>query len=58
MYSFGLGAVLSTLLFLALIAGAGNFLNHFMNPFLLNTLNIIVGLLLIGFGIKTAFKKL
>ncbi|WP_026895967.1 LysE family transporter [Clostridiisalibacter paucivorans] len=58
MYYFGLGAILSTLAFLTLISIFGSFINIFLKPQFLNILNIIVGLILIGFGVKTATKKL
>ncbi|WML33283.1 LysE family transporter [Clostridium sp. OS1-26] len=57
MYSFGLGAVLSTLFFLTAISISGSFINNFLESSVLNSLNIIVGLVLIAFGIKTAVKK-
>ncbi len=56
-FLFGLGAVLSTLLFLTLIALLGGTLGGFINNVLMNALNALVGLLLIGFGIRTALKK-
>ncbi len=57
MYFFGLGAVLSTLFFLTSISILGRLVNSLLNPDLLSALNIVVGLLLIGFGIKTALKN-
>lgn len=57
MYYFGLGAVLSTLFFLTVISISGSFINNFLESSVLNSLNIIVGLVLIAFGIKTAVKK-
>ncbi len=57
MYLFGLGAVLSTLFFLTVISISGSFINNFLELSILNSLNIIVGLVLIAFGIKTAVKK-
>jgi len=54
MYLFGLGAVISTLLFLSLISGIGVFANEFFPSILLTSFNILIGLLLIAFGIKTA----
>ena len=57
MYFFGLGAVLSTLFFLTFISILGRLVNSLLNPDLLSALNIVVGLLLIGFGIKTALKN-
>lgn len=57
MYFFGLGAVLSTLFFLTSISILGRLVNSLLNPDLLSALNLVVGLLLIGFGIKTALKN-
>lgn len=56
LYSFGLGAVLSTLFFLTMISILGSFLTIFLAPFILKVLNLIVGLVLVGFGIKTLMK--
>jgi len=53
MYYFGLGAVLATISFLTLVSIAGIFINNFLNPVVLKILNIIVGLVLIVFGLKT-----
>lgn len=57
MYSFGAGAVLSTLLFLSLIALLGSFVNDFLSEDIVQILNFAVGLILCLFGIKTMFKK-
>ena len=57
MYQFGLGAVMSTVLFLSSIAILGNFVNVFLGENLVNVLNILVGCVLIGFGIKSLLKK-
>ncbi|HSN58400.1 MAG TPA: LysE family transporter [Clostridiaceae bacterium] len=57
MYFFGLGAVLSTLFFLTFVSILGRLVNSFLNPDLLSALNVVVGLMLIGFGIKTALKS-
>lgn len=57
MYFFGFGAVMSTIIFLTIISVVGNFVNNLLDPFLLSLLNCIVGLVLIGFGVKTAIKK-
>jgi len=53
MYYFGLGAVLATISFLTLVSITGIFVNNFLNPVVLKILNIIVGLVLIVFGLKT-----
>ncbi len=56
MYQFGLGAVLSTVLFLSSIAILGTFVNVFLEESMMNGLNVIVGCVLIGFGIKSLLK--
>ncbi|WP_427137635.1 LysE family translocator [Psychrobacillus psychrodurans] len=58
MYLFGLGAVLSTFLFLTIISILGTFLFLFLDPVVLKRLNIIVGIVLVAFGIRTAIKKM
>lgn len=54
MYLFGLGAILSTILFLTLISALGHSANVFLSSTILDYLNILVGIGLIIFGIKTA----
>ncbi|WP_391204652.1 LysE family translocator [Psychrobacillus sp. L4] len=56
MYTFGLGAVLSTFLFLTIISVLGSLLTIFLAPIVLKLLNLLVGLVLIAFGIKIVFK--
>lgn len=58
MYYFGIGAVLSTILFLSSISVLGQFINVFVSDTMMTFLNIIVGMVLIAFGIKTAKKAL
>ncbi len=58
LYLFGLGAVLSTLLFLSLVAGIGHFANAFLPQTLLTVFNVAIGFVLIAFGIKTGTKKI
>lgn len=58
MYLFGLGAVLSTFLFLTIISILGTFLFLFLDPVVLKGLNIVVGIVLLAFGIRTAIKKM
>lgn len=57
MYLFGIGAVMSTIIFLTLVSAIGDFANVFLPSALLNILNALVGFILIIFGIKTGFKK-
>lgn len=56
MITFGLGAVLSTLVFLSLISLFGSFINTFLPNWTLELLNVIVGLSLLGFGIRNLVK--
>jgi threonine/homoserine/homoserine lactone efflux protein len=56
-YSFGLGAVLSTLLFLTLIAFLGSILKTFISAGISDILNIGVGILLIFFGVRSVLKE-
>lgn len=58
MYWFGLGAVLSTFFFLTIVSFIGTFLFLFLEPVVLIGLNIVVGIVLVGFGVRTATKKL
>lgn len=57
MYGFGLGALLSTLVFLSAVAFTGSLLNSFLNTAAVNFLNILVGILLVFFGIRTFYRK-
>ncbi len=54
---YGLGAVLSTLLFLSAIAALGTLTNAFLSHDAVSILNVIVGLLLIVWGVRTALKS-
>lgn len=56
-YFFGLGAVLSTLIFLSSIALIGSFSRTFLPDKMIRILNICVGFLLIYFGFKILTKK-
>jgi threonine/homoserine/homoserine lactone efflux protein len=57
MYSFGTGALLSTLFFLTLVAAAGALVKNFLSEDIIMMLNIFVGLLLIFFSIRMAVKR-
>jgi threonine/homoserine/homoserine lactone efflux protein len=57
MYFFGSGAVMATVVFLTTISAIGSFVNNFLEPILLNLLNGIVGLIIIGFGMKIIIKN-
>lgn len=54
---FGIGAVLATVAFLGTIALVLGLLHLFISENVIKALNFIVGLVLIGFGIKMAFGK-
>lgn len=56
-YLFAFGALLSTIFFLTLISLSGNFANSFLSTEIIQTLNIIIGFLLIYFSIKMFLKK-
>ena len=55
-YQFGFGAVLSTMFFLTIIALVGNFAKIFFSIYVIQVLNIVIGLLLIYFSIKVILK--
>jgi threonine/homoserine/homoserine lactone efflux protein len=57
MYSFGAGALLSTLLFLTLVAAAGALIKNFLSDDIIMSLNIFVGFLLIFFSIRMVIKR-
>lgn len=57
LYLFGLGAVLSTLIFTTLVALVGDSVSAAVNPSLQKYLNVIVGLFLIGFAVRTYNKS-
>jgi threonine/homoserine/homoserine lactone efflux protein len=54
---YGLGAVLSTLASLTVVAALGGLTHTFLSEPVIRVLNLIVGLVLIGFGVWTAVKK-
>ena len=56
-YFFGFGALLSTFLFLTIIAVTGNFTREFLSKNTIKVLNMIVGLVLIYFGCKMATRR-
>lgn len=56
-YMFGAGAVLSTIIFLFLVAVIGSFTTSFLPEIAIQILNIAVGIMLIYFGIKLYIKK-
>lgn len=52
MLRFGLGAVLSTLIFLSGISILGSTISVFLNQNLLRFFNLAVGIILLGFGVR------
>lgn len=54
---FGIGCVCSTLGFLTAISGLGTVANAFLSTNVIRILNFIVGLIIIGFGVKLLVKK-
>jgi threonine/homoserine/homoserine lactone efflux protein len=57
LYAFGLGAVISTVFFLTVISVTGHYVSAFLPSPLLTLLNMVIGLVLIAFGIKPALRK-
>lgn len=57
LYFFGIGCVLSTLFFLTFIAILGSMISSFLPIVVIQSLNAIVGIVIIFFGIKLFFKK-
>ncbi len=56
MIKFGTGAVLSTLVFLSAVSVLGNTLSVIISPIILKSFNGAVGVLLVGFGMRTLNK--
>lgn len=56
-YAYGLGAALSTLFFLSLIAALGSLVSAFLPSAAIRLLNLAVGALLIGFGVNMLLKR-
>lgn len=54
---FSIGLVTATLLFLTLVAILGIILSSFIPNVVLKVLNILIGLIIIGFGIKLLIEK-
>lgn len=57
MFLFGSGCVLSTVFFLTLTAGVGSVVDQYLPPFVTLILNVLIGLVLIGYGLYTMTKK-
>ena len=54
---FSVGLVSATLLFLTTVAILGMILSNFIPDIISKILNVIVGIVIIGFGIKLLVKK-
>lgn len=54
---FGVGCVLSTLAFLTAVAALGTVVSGFLNEVVINVLNIIVGTVIIFFGVKLLVRR-
>jgi len=57
MFNYGLGLVSSTIFFLTAVALLGLGINQFLNPNIIVWLNVMVGAVIIAFGIKMLLKK-
>jgi len=57
LFFFGFGCVLSTLVFLSVVAFSGSILSGFLPQIIIRILNVVVGFVLIYFGIKLLLKK-
>lgn len=56
-FYFGTGCVLSTVVFLTFVAASGSMLNRFLPDTLTRALNVLIGLVLIGYGVYLARQK-
>ncbi len=54
---FGVGAVMATFVFLSIFAVIVSLLHPMMNETVVDVLNVIVGIIIIGFGIRMLMKK-
>lgn len=54
---FSVGLVSATLIFLTIVAALGMILSNFIPDIISKILNIVVGLVIIGFGIKLLLKR-
>lgn len=54
---FGIGAVLSTLVWLTIVAIIGQLTTVFLNEKIITILNALVGIILVYFGLRLFFKK-
>lgn len=56
LYSFGFGAVLSAFIFLTIISMVGTYLTILLEPKMIMGLNLLVGIVLLLFGVKNLVK--
>lgn len=54
---FSVGLVSATLIFLSIVAILGTMIGNFIPSNIINILNIIVGIVIIGFGVRVLLKK-
>ncbi len=54
---FGFGCVLSTVVFLSMIAFLGTIISSFLSPIIMNILNIAVGSVIIYFGLRLMLRR-
>ncbi|KNY28271.1 LysE family translocator [Pseudobacteroides cellulosolvens] len=54
---FGVGAVMATLVFLTIFAVIVSLLHPMMNQTVVDVMNVLVGIIIIGFGLKMLLKK-
>ncbi|BCJ92762.1 amino acid transporter [Anaerocolumna cellulosilytica] len=57
-YAYGMGALGSTMFFLSITAALGSLMHTYIDTVITNGLNILIGIALLYFGIRTAFRKL
>lgn len=57
LYRFGLGTLITTPAFMLLVAAAGSLGGRFFYDWLLNAMNLIVGVLLVFWGLRYVFPK-
>ncbi|HEY9059926.1 MAG TPA: LysE family transporter [Pseudobacteroides sp.] len=54
---FGVGAVMATLVFLSVFALIVSLLHPMMNQTVVDVMNVLVGIIIIGFGVKLILRK-
>lgn len=57
LYLFGLGTLVTTPIFMLIVAASGALGGHFFYDWLLNVMNLVVGFLLIFWGLRYIFPK-